>query len=160
MVLLVMGILCMVGMPRLQSALTQIRLDAAAQELFSSLTYAQNLAVRYQRPFGVRADTGANWYRVFDNRYKSDSSPHHGDDPPAGAYGVVLNPVDKKWYQRDFDEMEEYQGVRIQSVPAGSEVCFHPDGHSSSADSSFALVCGGEQRTISVTGTTGAIQIQ
>jgi hypothetical protein len=76
------------------------------------------------------------------------------------GYGVVLNPVDKKWYMLDFDTTHPYEGVSINSAPAsGGMISFYPDGHSSVSDSVFVLGFGGEQRTITVDGTTGRINV-
>jgi hypothetical protein len=101
-----------------------------------------------------------NWFRVFDHKYRTDANPHHNYTPPVDSYGVVLNPLDKKWYLLDFDTTHQYEGVSIDSAPAsGGMISFYPDGHSSSADSVFVLVFGGEQRTITVDGTTGRISV-
>ena len=75
MVVCIVGILGMLAMPRFHSMLTQSKLNASASELYAALVYAEELAVRYQRPFGVRADVAGNWFRVFDNRYKAGSEP-------------------------------------------------------------------------------------
>ena len=160
MVICIVGILGMLGIPQFHSMLAQARLNEATTELYSALLYAQDLAVRYQRPFGVKADVAGNWFRVFDNRFKADSSSHHGEDPPVDAYGVVLNPVDKKWYLKNFDAMEAYRGVKLYAVPVGGEICFFPDGHSSSTNSSFGLSLGTDNRTVTVNGTTGVITVQ
>ena len=42
------------------------------------------------------------------------------------AFGVVLNPVEKNWYQYDFDDMENFGQVAF----TGAQVVFYPDGHS------------------------------
>lgn len=147
---------------------TETKLNEATGELVSGLQYAGNLAVKYQRPFGLKAleaNVNGNWFRVFDYRYKDDTIPHHdcfpdpACDPPVDAYGVVLNPFDKKWYQKDFDTMKTYEGVSITSVPAGGQIRFYPDGHSDSSDNTFVLSLAGNQRTITVDGTTGRISV-
>jgi len=137
----------------------EAKLNEAAGELVSGLQYTGNLAVQYQRPFGFEANVSGNWFKVFDYQYKTDSNPHHDYDPPVDAYGLVLNPVDKKWYQKDYDDMKTYEGVSITSVPAGGEIRFFPDGHSSSSDSTFVLSFDGDQRTITVNGTTGRVTV-
>ncbi len=160
MVICIVGILCMLGIPQFHSMLTQSKLNDAATELHSALQYAGDLAVRYQRPFGVEANASGEWFRVFDNRYKLDPSTHHDEDPPVDTNGIVLNPVDKKWYLVDFDTRASYEGVDIYAVPAGGEVCFHPDGHSSSSNSTFAMSLGRDKRAVVVNGATGAITVQ
>jgi Tfp pilus assembly protein FimT len=160
MVIVILGILGTVAVPQFYSMMGARRLNAASGELVSALQYARNLAVRYQRPFGLRANVGGDWFRVYDDQYKIDASPHHDFVPPVDTFGVVLNPLDKTWYVIDYDTMDTYEGVTMTSAPAGNTVCFYPDGHSSSSDSPFVLSYGGEQRTITVNGTTGRIHVQ
>jgi hypothetical protein len=126
----------------------------------NGLEYAQNLAITHQRPFGLKAEVEGNTFRVFDNQYKADPNPHHSGDPPVDAFGVVLNPLDKKWFERDFDTMNEFSGVKIMSTPAGGEICFYPDGHTNSLEGMYTLGYGERKRSISVDGMTGQIAVQ
>ena len=159
-VIMILGILGVFLAPQLHSTLNEARLNEATGELVSGLHYAQSLAVTHQRPFGLAANVAENWFRVFDHQYRTDASPHHSGTPPVDGYGVVLNPLDKKWYTLDFDTTHQYEGVSIDSAPAsGGMISFYADGHSSAADSVFVLVFGGEQRTITVDGTTGRIVV-
>ena len=158
-VILILGILGVIVVPQFYSMASEAKLNNAAVELVSALEYARSLAVQYQRPFGLKADVTGNWFRVFDNQYKDDPGSHHGFDPPVDAYGVVINPFDKKWYLIDFDGMDTYKGVSINSVPAGGEIRFYPDGHSASSDNTFVLDLEGSQRTITVNGTTGRVSV-
>ena len=116
------------------------------------MQYAGGLAARYQRPFGFKADTTGNWFKVFDT--------NPGSDPPVDVNGVVQNPFDKNWYAKDFNAGSPYYGVQIVAVPAGGAVQFYPDGHSGAADSSFTVKYGGRQKTITVSGITGRITVQ
>jgi len=160
MVIVILGILGTMAVPQFHSVMGARRLNAASGELVSALQYARNLAVKYQRPFGLRANLGGNWFRVYDDQYKLDSSPHHDVVPPVDANGVVLNPLDKTWYIIDYDTMDTYAGVTMTSIPATNRICFYPDGHSSSSNSAFVLRYCGVQRTITVNGTTGRIHVQ
>ena len=157
-VALILGILGTVTTPHFKGIITETKLNEAATELVSGLQYAQNLAVEYQRTFGLKADATANWYRVFDDQYKADPNPHHGSDPPVDAYGVVLNPLSKTWYVKTYDSI--YEGVNITAVPIGGEIRFYPDGHSAASDNIFAISLGTAQRTITVNGITGRISVQ
>ena len=157
-VALILGILGTVTTPHFKGIITETKLNEAATELVSGLQYAQNLAVEYQRTFGLKADATANWYRVFDDQYKADPNPHHGSDPPVDAYGVVLNPLSKTWYVKTYDSI--YQGVKITAVPIGDEIRFYPDGHSAASDNIFAISLGTAQRTITVNGITGRVSVQ
>ena len=160
LVVMIIGIMAVIVIPQFQSILTQTRLNEAAVELISALQYAGDLAVTYQRRFALAADTSGNWFKVFDYQYKSDGGPHHDADPPVEANGVVLNPVDKTWYLRDYDTLGSFQGVKLTTVPAGGEICFYPDGHSSASNHTFTLDFGGDQRTITVNGVTRRITVQ
>jgi prepilin-type N-terminal cleavage/methylation domain-containing protein len=157
-VVMILGILGVLAAPRLHSMMTAARLNEAARELVSGLEYARSLAVTHQRPFGLLAQVDENWFRIFDYKYRSDVSPHHSEMPPVDSYGVVLNPLDKKWYIVDFDTSHSHEGVSIDSAPTGG-MTFYPDGHSLSADSVFTLSFAGETRTITVDGTTGRIVV-
>ena len=161
-VILILGVLGMIVMPRFQSMVAESKLNGAAVELVSGLQYARNLAVQYKRPFGLKAVVNENWFNVFDtDPYPDDVPPARPDNkPPVNADGVVLNPIDKKWYIKDFDTMNTYEGVSITSAPAGGQLLFYPDGHSSSSDSAFVLNLAGDQRTITVNGFTGIISVQ
>lgn len=155
LVVLILGIVAMVGIPQFKGLIGEIRLNEAAAELISGLHYARSLAVEHQRSFGLRADVAENWFAVFDGRHRNDPDAHLDDVPPVGANGVVFHPLSKTPYTKDLDTI--YDGVRISTVPAGGEIRFYPDGHSSEAASLFVIQLGDEQRTISVDGTTGQI---
>lgn len=158
---MIIGVLGVLIIPQFHSMVSESKLNEATGELVSGLQYAGNLAIQYQRPFGLEANVGGNWFRVFDTApYPDDVPPARPDNkPPVDADGVVLNPVDKKWYIKDFDTMKTYEGVSITSVPDGGEIRFYPDGHSSSSDNTFVLSLAGNQRTITVNGTTGRISV-
>ncbi len=155
-VIAILGIIGMAAIPHLQGMIRETRLNEATAELVSGMRYAGNLAVRYGRPFGIQADAAGHWFRVFDNRYRSDPAPHTDQNPPVAANGVVLNPSDKSWYLMDFDDLENYRGVTF----TGAEIVFYPDGHSSSSDTTMAVSLGDDGRTIAIDGTTGRIRIQ
>lgn len=158
----ILGILAMIALPQFSSMATDNKLNGSASEIVSGLQYAANLAVQYQRPFGLRADATANSFSVFDTNPQPNPVPPARPDntPPVNENGTVLNPFDKLWYARNFDAMEVYQGVRLTAVPTGGVVQFYPDGHSGVSDSAFALSYGGKQKTITVNGTTGQITVQ
>lgn len=154
-IVLILGIVAMAGIPEFKGMISEARLNEAAAELVSGLYYTRSLAVEHQRPFGLRADLSGNWFAVFDGRYHNDPDAHPADVPPVGANGVVFHPLSKALYTEDLDAI--YAGVQIATVPAGGEIRFYPDGHSSEAASLFVIQLGDKQRMISVDGTTGKI---
>ena len=169
---MIIGVLGVLIIPQFHSMVSETKLNEATGELVSGLQYAGNLAIKYQRSFGLEANDAENWFRVFDYRYKDDTNPHHHDcwpdpacDPPVDAYGVVINPVDKKWYIKDFDTMKTYEGVHITSVPGGGEnveIHFYPDGHSScpaDPDNTFVLSLGDDKIAIAIDRITGRISV-
>ncbi|MGD8530885.1 MAG: GspH/FimT family protein, partial [Syntrophobacterales bacterium] len=140
--------------------ITQARLNDAAAELVAGIQYARDLSVTHQRVFGLTADVGGNWFKVVDHKYKDDANPHHDSVPPVDTYGLLLHPVDKTWYSKDFDNSATHEGVSIDGVPASGAIFFYPDGHSSEGDSVFVLAFKGNQKTITVDGITGRISVQ
>ena len=159
LVIAILGIIAMIVIPQFQGMVQETRLNEAAAELVSGMQYAGNLAVRYRRPFGFQADSAGHWFKIYDNRYVNDANPHTADDPPVTANGVVLNPIDKSWYLRDFDDMENYRAVTFtdnNQVP----IVFYPDGHSSASNTTVTVNLGAAQRTITIDGATGRINVQ
>jgi type II secretion system protein H len=155
-VIVILGIVGMAIIPQFRGMVQETRLNEAAAEIVSGMQYAGNLAVRYRRPFGFRADAAGHWFKIYDNRYAADATAHTAADPPVTAYGVVLNPFDKSWYQRDFDDMENFRAVTF----ASAQIVFYPDGHSLASNTTVTLSLGGRQRTITVDGATGRISVQ
>ncbi|MCX5823933.1 MAG: GspH/FimT family pseudopilin [Deltaproteobacteria bacterium] len=159
-VIVILGIIGMIVIPQFQGMVQETRLNEAAAELVSGMQYAGNLAVRYRRPFGFQADSAGHWFKIYDNRYVNDANPHTADDPPVTANGVVLNPIDKSWYWRDFDDMENYRAV---TFAPDVQIVFYPDGHSTDPalpNPTVIVSLGGSQRTIKVDGATGRISVQ
>ncbi len=155
-VVLILGIVGLVGIPQFKGMASEVRLNEAAAELISGLHYARSLAVVHQRPFGLRADLSGNWFAVFDVRYRNDANAHLNDVPPVGANGLVFHPLSKTPYAKDLDTI--YEGVRVLTVPAGGEIRFYPDGHSSETASLFVIQLSDKQRMISVDGTTEIVR--
>jgi len=154
---LLLGLFSMIAVPQFQSALTHTRLNEASTELITALQYAADTTVTLQRPFALFSDAAGNWFKVVDYRYRNDPASHHDSNPPVAGYGVVLNPADKKWYFKDFDESDDAERVQMT---AAANICFYPDGHSSESDHAFVLSCGDQQRTIRVNGATGRITVE
>jgi hypothetical protein len=159
MVIVIAGILTMATVPPLQSAFTTARLNGACTELASGLQYAANLAVRYQRPFGLFADTAGNGFCVYDVRYRSDVEPHPGAEPPVDRGGIVLNPADRRWYDVRFGPSTPFDGVSLFEALPGPDIWFYPDGHATQGAYAFALRSGQAQRAVNVDGITGYVSV-
>ncbi len=155
-VIAILGIIGITIIPQFQGLVRETKLNEAATELVSGMQYAGNLAVRYGRPFGFQADATGRWFRIFDERYHTDPAPHTDQNPPVTAYGVVLNPLDKSWYLRNFAELESYREVTFTNA----EVVFYPDGHSAATDTTVTVDLGADLRIITVDGATGRVHVQ
>ena len=183
LVLLILGIVGMATMPQFSAMVSEAKLNGAATELVTALEYAKSLAVRYQKPFDVRAyrhdysTAKANQFVVRDVQYIGDTGMHLDAVPPVYTYGCVFNPLDKKPYIIDFNDIQaalvgvitpirQYEGVDIVSVPGGGTdgiVRFYPDGHCSDPAgpaNTYVLSYAGSQKTITVEGATGRITVQ
>jgi type II secretion system protein H len=159
-VVMIVGILGMAAIPQIQSLVREAKLSGAMGELVTALEYAADLAATYQRPFGVKAAGGSTVFSVFDARYKSDPVAHTNETPPVTAFGVVINPVDKRWYSLDFRALPHHEGALISTAPARGEVVFYPAGHCSELSSTFVVSLGTDTRTVNVNGVTGRITVQ
>jgi len=155
-VIIILGIVGIAVIPQLQGIVEETKLNEATAELVSGIQYAENLAIRYRRPFGFQANAAEHWFQIYDNRYHTDSAAHTDQDPPVTSYGVVLHPLDKNWYKRDFDEMENYRGVTF-TIASSDTIVFYPDGHSAAVNTTITVSLGDRQKTITVDGTTGRI---
>ncbi len=155
--ILVIGILLMAALPAVRSMLGASSLRGAVSELVNGLAYAADLAATYQRPFGVRAASGSTAFDVFDVRYAGDASAHTNETPPVAAWGVVLHPVDRRWYTVDFRSLSNLEDAVISKAPAAGSVVFHPGGNASSLSNLFVVSAGGETGTVTVNGVTGRI---
>lgn len=165
-VIVILGIIGMIIIPQFQGMVQETRLSEAAAEIVSGMQYAGNLAVRYRRPFGFQADaTGTSrLFSIFDNRSdKTVCTDQVQDDPQMNTDCVVLNPLDKSWYIRNFASMENYREVTFAIkrndvlIPF---IIFYPDGHSASSDTTVTVGLGSRQKTITVDGMTGRISVQ
>jgi len=161
-VIMILGILGVIVIPQFQSMAAETKLNEAAMELVSALQYTASLAIQYQRPFGLQANTSGNWFKVFDTAPYPDATAtvRPNNTPPVNASDVVINPIDKSWYEIDYDTLDIFAGVSLDTVPAGNEIRFYPDGHSGSADKTFALAYAGNTKTITINGATGRITVQ
>ena len=120
--MLIFGILVMVAIPAVTSTIAQSRLNGAANEMVSGLQYAEGLAVKYGRPFGLIVDGPNSTFSVYD------SAPT--GDPPVNASNVVVNPIDRAWYVKAFNSIDAYSGTKITSPVTAVSILFYPDGHS------------------------------
>lgn len=155
-VIVILGIVGMVAIPQFQGVVQQTRLNEAAAEIVAGMQYAGSLAIRFRRPFGFQADASGRWFKIYDNRYAANANPQPTASPPVTAYGVVLNPLNKDWYQYNFANMEHYRAVTFTSV----QILFYPDGHSAASNTTMTVSSGGGQRVITVNGATGRITVE
>jgi len=169
-VIAILGIVGMAIIPQFQGMVQETRLNEAAAEIISGMQYAGSLAVRYRRPFGFQADaTGTSrLFKIFDNRYYTNTvvcTDDTKDDPLMNVDCVVLNPLDKDWYIRDFAAMENYREITFAIKRKTDDVLipfivFYPDGHSAASNTTVTVSLGGRERKIEVDGATGRINVE
>ena len=175
-VIIILGVLAMIIMPQIGAMANTSKANSAAWELVTALQFAQTLAIEYQRPFQFQIETVGkrNLFLVKDHTSSLNNNEHPDADPPLYTYQRVYNPMDKKPYIIDFDDVasgvsdevstrEEYRGVTIDSVPGGGNsatIEFYPDGHSGITDSVVVLSLGRETRTVTVDGFTGKVTVE
>ncbi|MBI9082258.1 MAG: hypothetical protein JEZ11_01590 [Desulfobacterales bacterium] len=157
--LLIVGILAMVAVPAMSSALNEARLSAAARQMADSLEYARGLASQYGRAFYVGIKESDNSFQVGDLRFKDETVNHLDDAPPVSSQGIVYHPISRARYAVDFDERAEYQGVDIIDAPTDMFIVFYPDGHVAETDPTVTLALGDLQRSITVDAMTGKVNV-
>lgn len=146
LVLLILGIVSSVAVPTIKSSLDEMKIDGAAREVVSALSYAQSLAIQEGVTHGVKFNKPLEKFHC----YKIS--------PGAG----IINPLEKKPYVIDFTVDRHFQGVEIVSaafVPGNKDwIEFNALGESSGTGS-VVIGYSGSQRTINVTGLLGALSV-
>ena len=115
-----------------------------------------------------------NQFLIKDHTSSLNDNEHPDADPPLYTYKRVYNPIDKKPYIIDFDDLqpalagdisprEEYRGVTIDSVPGGGtdgSIYFYSDGHTGNSDSVVVMSLGSETKTITIDSLTGRASVK
>lgn len=145
-VILIIGIITAVAQPRFASALSNYRVEAAANRLAADLGYASSMARVSSRPVIVRfyadGDGSLHYYR-FDG-LADPHVPGRPSDPdqPSTWYTVWLNeePYDSQWV-----EMPAMIEFDIYGLP--------------DRDAQWVIRCGSRQRTVSCVRSTGKASV-
>ncbi len=159
-VVMIVGILGLAVVPQIQLLIQEARLNGAAGELVTALEYASEQAAAYQRPFGVKVTGNSTTFSVFDVRYRNDPTAHPTETPPVTAFGVVMNPVDKRWYTLDFQNLPHLTGTLISTAPPLGEIVFYPAGHCAALVNTLVVTYRTSSRTLTVNGMTGGVAVQ
>ncbi len=165
-IVMILGIIAMAGVPALTAVLSSRKLSSAGMIMVSAIETTASLSIKYQRSFQFEADISNNFFRIKDTAPYPDPDPYPGDPsetirlnnlPPVNGDDIVFNPLQETWYIVDFDTMDNFSGVAIDSGPAALK--FYPDGHSSYTDSQYVLSLGELLITIKINGISGRISV-
>lgn len=140
-VLLLLGIISAIAVPSINSTLDEMKLDSAAQEIVSAIYYIQSLAIKEGIVYGVQFNAETNSFNCIQT-------------------GLVINPLDKKQYQVDFNAEGHLQGVDITSASfLAGKLTFDSLGEASESGT-VLLDYAGRQKTITVSAPIGKVTIQ
>jgi len=144
-VLLLLGIVLSAAIPSMNSTLDGMKLDGAAQEVVYAIQYVRSLSIKEGTGYGVKFFPDTNNFECYD----TDTD------------GVILNPVDKKPYEIDFDAEGHLQGIDLVSAALGGNqvVEFNSLGELS-VSGSVVLGYSGARKTVNVSAPLGRITVQ
>ena len=102
LVIVILSIIAIIVMPNILGTLQNLRLQAAAERLMSDIRYVRELALSHHDVYGIEFNQAGNSYQIFswDGLNKTILT-----DPHKGTTFLV-----------DYDDLEEYNGVTINSV--------------------------------------------
>ncbi len=104
LVLVITGIVIVIAVPNIVTAIQSIRLNAAAQRLVADIRYARELAISRHSVYGIQINQDSNSYQVFS---LSGVTKTTIKDPYKAGNLVV-----------SFSSAPEYSGVSISGVNA------------------------------------------
>ena len=140
-VVALLGIVLAIAVPSINSTLDEMKLDSAAQEIVTATHYVQSLAIKEGLVYEVKFSDGANKF-----------SCRQG--------GTIINPLDKKDYEVDFDTEGHLQGVDIISASFfAGKLTFDSLGEASESGT-VLLDYSGLQKTITVSAPIGRVTVQ
>ena len=156
MVIVIIGILVVVAMPRFK-VYYQIRLQSAAKRLCSDIRYTQSVAISKHTDTKIVFDDINDNYQAF--YYDSDSNSWH----------PIQDPFTRLDLTRDFHADSEYKGIDISSVDINGTDTLKfnwwgtpEDGNSSalSLEGLVSLAWEDESIAVKITPQTGKVDIE
>lgn len=162
-VIFILGIVALLGVPHLDTALTKSYRDAAADEVETALKYARFRAVNSSGTYRVTVSATNNTVEVTQFAYPvtvvvADVQAAE-TDVEDGAYVAVEHPVNRgSDYSIDFDTEFRLGSASVSASVFGADeyVEFNSFGEPSSGGS-VTITCGGSDVVISVDAQTGSI---
>jgi len=162
-VLLVAGIVAMLGVPLLDSALTEARLLGAMSEIVAALEFAQLTAASTGRSCRVTVDPATNGLWVEQIQYAADFMGSDTElaeaDVEAASYAAIEHPVDRgSVYQVFFGGGTRFSGVGItaSAFDPGNAVVFDALG-APSKGGSLTVTCVNQAAVVTVDASSGKV---
>lgn len=160
-IVMIVGIVALLALPMMHTALTGMRLSGAAREIAAAIEFAQLSAAGSGRAHRVTVDAAANGLLVEELTYPGDLSPNEVAESvveqetyAAAAHALTASGL----YQIAFSSEPRFDGVDIASAAfgAGAAVVFDALG-SPSTGGSVVLTCGGRQITLTLDPSSGKV---
>jgi prepilin-type N-terminal cleavage/methylation domain-containing protein len=164
-VTLLLGILAMLGLPTLNSAMVDSRLSAAVEEIVNALQYAQLTTMTSGRE--TRVVIGAPQDRVAVRHYKTNADLFGGGDElvagdvESGTYELMQHPLNKGTdYEIILPDENRFRGVDITASDfnVAAPVYFDTLG-APSKGGTVTLALGDRQMVVTLDAMTGKVTV-
>jgi prepilin-type N-terminal cleavage/methylation domain-containing protein len=164
-VLLMLGILIMLSLPQLSSALVEARLSGAAEEIVNALEYAQLTAKTSGRNIKVLISDSSD--TILLRHYKSSADLFNGGDVlPAidiesGSYDLIPHPLNKGFdYQISLRNELRFSGIDISQSDFKPETPVYFDSMGApSHGGTVTLTLGPRQIVVTLDDLTGKVTL-
>ena len=164
-VMLIMGIVAMISLPTLSSALAEIRLSGTASEIVTALEYAQSTAMSSGANTRVTIDHTADTILVerfqISGDIMSGATEIPESDIDSGSFVTMAHPLKRgEYFSISLTSEDRFKGVDISSATfgAGNSVTFDTLGAPSEGGTvTLVFGTGSRQATITVDPLTGKV---
>lgn len=164
-VTLLLGILAMLGLPTLNSAMVDSRLSAAVEEIVNALQYAQLTTMTSGRE--TRVVIGAPQDRVAVRHYKTNADLFGGGDElvagdvESGTYELMQHPLNKGTdYEIILPDENRFRGVDITASDFNVEApVFFDTLGAPSKGGTATLALGNRQMVVTLDAMTGKVTV-
>jgi len=145
-VLIILGMVAAVAVPSITSSLDEMKIDGAAREVVSAISYCQSIAIKEGEDYKIN-------FNEVQERFKCNN---------VVTSLTTLHPVDRKPYNIDFKLAGQFQGVDIVNATFSpgnkSDVTFNSLGEPNRSGT-VTLDYNGYQKTIGISGLLGEISV-
>jgi prepilin-type N-terminal cleavage/methylation domain-containing protein len=164
MVLLLLGIVTMGGWPVLKTALADVRLSGAAEEIVTAIEFAQLSAISNRQ---TRVSVNAGTDTILVERFTGGADLFGGGqeidetDVEGGSYSTMGNPMNKgAGYHIQMPMSTRFNGVDITAsdFPVGNAVSFDSLG-TPSKGGTITLTLNTLQKIVALNASTGTVSV-